>query len=122
MFSAVEIKAGNVAKSWLVASDDSTTKCHGYSSALSSSEIRVESLIGSSVLPVPAFGLFATELPGTIKVGMLGGIVAVDGKTVFGDGVTSGEGVFGLGADGVGEVFEAVLITELMIRYVCDGT
>lgn len=119
----MEIKAGNVAKSWLVASDDSTTKFQGYSSALSSNEIKVESLIGSSVLPVPALGLFATEFPGTINVGMLGGIVAVDGRADFCDGDGSGEGMFGLGSVGVGDVFDAVLVAaELMMRYVCEGT
>jgi hypothetical protein len=42
----------------------------------------VSSLIGSEEEPVPDSGLLTTELAGTIRVGMLLGIVAVAGRSV----------------------------------------
>lgn len=44
--------------------------------------ISVSPLIGSSSLPVPALALLATELPGTINVGILLGMLAIDGEAV----------------------------------------
>lgn len=59
-----------------------TTNHQGYCSAASKIAISVSPLIGSSSLPVPALALLATELPGTINVGILLGMLAIDGEAV----------------------------------------
>lgn len=111
---------GKVLNSCEVASDDRTTKVQGYCSAASKSEMSVVSSNGSSLLPLPAFFWLTTELAGTIKVGTLEGMTAVEGSSaVVAVPVWISSDVVDVvvGADqvvaGVGEVF--------MISQVCDG-
>jgi hypothetical protein len=76
------MREGNVLNSCEVASDEPTVKVHGYSSPSRRSEISVSSLIGSSSFPVPALASLTTELAGTMSVGMLLGMDAVEGSWV----------------------------------------
>lgn len=80
MLSAPATRGGKVLKSCEVASDDLTTKSHGYSFCERSRAMSVSSLTGSSSLPEPALAWLMTEFAGTISVGTLLGIDAVAGS------------------------------------------
>jgi hypothetical protein len=82
MLRAVAMSDGKVLNNCEVASEELTTKSHGYSVPSRRIEMSVSSLIGSEEEPVPDSGLLTTELAGTIRVGMLLGIVAVAGRSV----------------------------------------
>lgn len=118
MFSAVETNWGKVLNSWDVASEDLTTNNHGYSFSESKSAINVSSLTGSSTLPDPALAWLTTELAGTINVGILLGITAVDGREAVGLVLVAGWLVTGA-AVVVPADDEAVLLAT--INQVCEG-
>lgn len=86
---SVEQLAGCIRRRDLLKSAKSTSTCivlttnhQGYCSSASKIAINVSPLIGSSSPPVPAFALLATEFPGTINVGILLGMLAIDGEAV----------------------------------------
>lgn len=123
MLSAPAINGGKVLNSCEVASDDLTTKSHGYCSSDSSSAINVSSLIGSSSLPVPALAWLTIELTGSTRVGRVAGIVAVVGSVGLGFCPAWPDSccVVVVGVYDVSAAADCEVVDEATINQVCAG-